>query len=97
METGMRLKLFRVSAGLKQRQVAEALGVTSDFVSMIERGKREPTIQYLKRFARLAKIPTSVLLWDPMETEANGAKVHDLHARVAALMAEYAAFVGIKH
>jgi transcriptional regulator with XRE-family HTH domain len=39
MDTGLRLKLFRVSAGLKQRDIASALGVTPDFVSMIDRGK----------------------------------------------------------
>jgi transcriptional regulator with XRE-family HTH domain len=96
MNIGMRLKLFRVSAALKQRDVADALGVTPDFVSMIERGKRDPTVQYLRKFAKLAKVPTSILLWDPTETEAAGADVRDLHSRVAALMAEYAACMGIK-
>src|SRR5260370_37996759 len=91
----LRLKLFRVSAGLKQREVANAFGLTVNFVSMIERGKREPTLKYLKQFAKLVKISASVLLWDPNEFATQAAEIMDLHSQVAALIAEYAASLGI--
>lgn len=96
MNLALKLKLFRVAAGLKQQDVAEALDVTVNYVSMIERGKREPTLKYLKAFSRLAKVPLAVLLWEPPakgETKADNA---DLYARLSALMAQYANVIGVK-
>lgn len=95
MDLALRIKLFRVSAELKQQEVAEALEVTTNFVSMIERGKREPTLKYLRAFAKLVNVPVSVLLWEPPDkgTKTNGT---DLHARLSALMAQYAKVVGVK-
>lgn len=94
----MRLKLFRVAAGLRQRELAEQLHVTSNFVSMVERGKREPTLKYLQSFAGVVEIPVSVLLWEPHDPNAERKREEqDLHARVAALMAQYAASLGVPH
>ena len=44
----------------------------TNFVSMIERGKREPTLKYLKAFSRLVKIPLAVLLWEPPQEAEPG-------------------------
>ena len=92
----MRIKLFRVAAELKQKDVAEALEVTVNFVSMVERGKREPTLRYLRAFAELANIPASVLLWEPQPTDERESESQVLHSRLAALMAEYAASMNVR-
>lgn len=92
----MRIKLFRVAAELKQKDVAEALEVTVNFVSMVERGKREPTLRYLRAFAELANIPASVLLWEPQPTDEREPESQVLHSRLAALMAEYAASMNVR-
>jgi transcriptional regulator with XRE-family HTH domain len=92
----MRLKLFRVAADLKQQEVSEALGVTTNYVSMIERGKREPTLKYLRAFSRLVKVPLAVLLWEPPEQGRKEGANADLYARLSALMAQYARVVGIQ-
>lgn len=39
VEFGIRLRDFRVAAGLDQKQVAALLGVTSSYVSAMERGR----------------------------------------------------------
>jgi putative transcriptional regulator len=96
VDLALRLKLFRVAADLKQHEVAEELGVTTNFVSMIERGKREPTLKYLRAFARLVKVPPAVLLWEPQEKESGRKADDDLYSRLAALMAQYAKTVGVK-
>jgi transcriptional regulator with XRE-family HTH domain len=96
MDLAMRLKLFRVAAGFKQQDVAEALSVTTNFVSMIERGKREPTLKYLRAFSRLVKIPLAVLLWEPPAKGDAGVDDGDLYARLSALMAQYANVIGVK-
>lgn len=96
MDLALRIKLFRVAAGIKQQDVARALNVTSNFVSMIERGKREPTLKYLRAFARLVKVPPSVLLWEPPEKSRKDVANSDLHLRLSALMAQYANAIGVK-
>ena len=95
MDLALKIKLFRVAAGLKQQDVAEALAVTSNFVSMIERGKREPTLKYLKAFSRLVKVPLAVLLWEPPQEDNGDAANGDLYARLSALMAQYANSIGV--
>lgn len=94
-DLGLKIKLFRVAAGLKQQQVADALSVTTNFVSMIERGKREPTLKYLKAFARLVKVPASVLLWEPPAKDGKNVENGDLYNRLSVLMAQYANSIGV--
>jgi transcriptional regulator with XRE-family HTH domain len=96
VDLALKIKLFRVAAGLKQQDVADGLSVTTNYVSMIERGKREPTLKYLKAFSRLVKVPLAVLLWEPPQDDNNGAAHGDLYARLSALMAQYAGSIGVK-
>ena len=96
MDLALKIKLFRVAAGLKQQDVAEAMSVTTNFVSMIERGKREPTLKYLKAFSRLVKIPLAVLLWEPPQEAGQDVANGDLYARLSALMAQYASSIGVR-
>jgi transcriptional regulator with XRE-family HTH domain len=89
--------LFRVAGGFKQQEVAAKLAVTTNYVSMIERGKREPTLRYLRAFSRLVGIPIGVLLWEPPEKAGKDYENAGLYARLSALMAEYARVMGIKN
>ena len=95
MNIALRLKLFRVAAGLRQREIADTLAVSMNFVSMIERGKRDPTLKYLQQFASATQVPLSVLLWDPSDDPGREREAQELHTRVAALMAEYAGSLGV--
>jgi transcriptional regulator with XRE-family HTH domain len=96
VDLALKIKLFRVAAGMKQQDVAEALSVTTNFVSMIERGKREPTLKYLKQFSQQVKVPLAVLLWEPPENSNKKNENDDLYARLTALMAQYANSIGVK-
>jgi len=48
---GKRLKQLRVLKGLTQEELAEAVGVSTDFISLVERGKRAPSFENLERLA----------------------------------------------
>jgi transcriptional regulator with XRE-family HTH domain len=89
------LKLFRVAAGLTQRSIAERLEVSANFVSMLERGKREPTLRYLQQFAGTVGVSAAVLLWEPSEAAEKRPESADLYLRMAGLMAQYAASMGV--
>jgi transcriptional regulator with XRE-family HTH domain len=50
MHKRRKLILWRIEKDLKQREVAEALGVTSSHYSNIERGIVDPSYELLMRF-----------------------------------------------
>ena len=91
MDIGLRFKLFRVCADLKQREVADALQVSVNYVSMIERGKREPTLKYLREFATVVNVPASLLLWEMKQDESADEGTEKLRRKISALIAEFAA------
>jgi len=48
---GERIRQLRTSKGLTQEELAEAVGVSTDFISLIERGERAPSFENLERLA----------------------------------------------
>ena len=65
---GVKIRHARVKAGLHEKEVAEALGISSDLVSNIELGQYEPSLPQLEVMAFLYNIPLSYF-WseDPIE------------------------------
>lgn len=58
---GTRIKQRRKELGLKQSDLAEAIGVTQSFVSMIENGINIPTIRTLSGIANVLNTTTAIL------------------------------------
>jgi putative transcriptional regulator len=53
----MELKEIRKNKGLKQYEVAKMLGVTKDYISMLERGKRTPSSRLIRKMAEIYNVP----------------------------------------
>ena len=64
METqiGRTIKVLRTALGIKQRELARRLGISANYLSMIEAGKREPTLKLLRAIGSTMQVPVSVLL-----------------------------------
>ena len=58
---GQRLKAIRFARKLSQEQFAELLGISVDFLSLIERGINAPSFENLDAFSAQLKIPLAVL------------------------------------
>jgi transcriptional regulator with XRE-family HTH domain len=58
---GQRLRAIRLARKLSQEQFAELLGISVDFLSLIERGINAPSFENLDAFAAQLKMPLSVL------------------------------------
>jgi transcriptional regulator with XRE-family HTH domain len=93
VDLGHRLKLFRVAAGLKQGEIAKQLDVSNNHVYMVESGKREPSLEFLTKFAKAVKVPLAVLFVDHESGDAKSKKFAD---GVLALMAEFADATGVR-
>jgi len=48
---GKRIRQLRALKGLTQEGLAEAVGVSTDFISLIERGQRAPSFENLEGLA----------------------------------------------
>jgi transcriptional regulator with XRE-family HTH domain len=94
VDLGHRLKLFRVAASLKQPELAKRLGVSANYVYMVESGRREPSREYVQNFSKEVDIPLSVIYLEP--STARNAKSRKLLEKVLALLAEYAQATGVK-
>ena len=63
MDIGQTLKLLRTAAKLKQAALAADLGVTVNYLSLVENGHREPSLTFLKKFAKKLDVPLGYFLW----------------------------------
>ena len=56
------MRLARIAAGISQEELAHRAGIDRTYVSGIERGKRNPTITVVARFAEALGTTTADLL-----------------------------------
>jgi transcriptional regulator with XRE-family HTH domain len=80
---GVRLRTARRSAGLTQRQLAEALGVESITVSRWERGVTTPSLPRLRRIAEITETTVSDLVRTPDAVTAHSAELAALREELA--------------
>ena len=67
MEAGKQIRAWRKQEKLTQHQAAVILGVTGNFVGLLERGERKPSLPMANTLKRLAGIPTEA--WDEPAAE----------------------------
>jgi transcriptional regulator with XRE-family HTH domain len=58
---GQRLREIRISRRMSQERFAEALGISVDFLSLIERGRNAPSFETLDRMAKRLHLSVSDL------------------------------------
>ncbi len=63
MSIGSTLKLLRTASNLKQSSLAKDLDITANYLSLIENGRKEPSLTFLKRFAKEMDTPLGYLIW----------------------------------
>lgn len=53
---GQRIASLRKARKLTQEQMAEALGCSVEFISLVERGVNAPSVAGLEKFAKVLKV-----------------------------------------
>lgn len=69
MEIGHALRVCRSARSFSLAELAERTGLSQSYLSMMESGKREPTLSTLEKVARALTVPTPVLLFIAAEKE----------------------------
>jgi transcriptional regulator with XRE-family HTH domain len=68
MNYGRAVRIARAIAGLEQRDLARLANLDSSHISLIERGKRNPTVATLEKIAKALEIPYHLLTLLAAET-----------------------------
>jgi transcriptional regulator with XRE-family HTH domain len=57
MNYGKAIKIARAAAGLQQKELAELASVDPSHISLIETGKRQPSVGTLEKLSKALRIP----------------------------------------
>lgn len=79
---GVRIKSLRRSKGMSQEYLAEKMGISSKYLSSIERGKENPTLDTFIKLAEVLEIELSEIF----NFSHEGKSVKDLKAFIAGLI-----------
>jgi transcriptional regulator with XRE-family HTH domain len=64
MSVGRTIKNLRNAAGLKQKDLADRLDISPNYLSLVENNKREPSVSFLRNLASEIGIPLGLLFLD---------------------------------
>jgi transcriptional regulator with XRE-family HTH domain len=53
---------LRTRKGLSQKALADDVGISVSYVSMLERGQRSPPLETVEKIARALRVPPAALL-----------------------------------
>lgn len=80
------LRLLRVFHDMKQKELADKLGISKSHISEIENGNRTPSLDVIARYSEVFRIPISSILFfaENIETAQDSSK---LNSRVKSAIA----------
>ncbi len=90
MTLGNAIKLIRTAKGVKQLTLARQLDVSPNYVSLVEKDRREPSVGFLRKVAKELGVPVGLFfLWqdtgDPVLKSRNMVELRDLLTRIQAM------------
>jgi len=63
MNLGKAIKLCRTQKNLKQSELAERAKISVSYLSLLERGKRDPNFSTVEKIATALDVPVSILVF----------------------------------
>jgi len=82
----VKLRNQRRKKGLSQAELARQIGVTPNYISLIEKGKKVPAVKTINKLALALDIPASSLLENDLRKElSNLATQYDVNEMLNAL------------
>jgi transcriptional regulator with XRE-family HTH domain len=79
LRIGQIIKILRAAMGLRQKDLAERVGIQPHYLSLVEAGKREPSLAVLRKIASELDVPVSLLFWEAEQRPESIASEHQEH------------------
>ena len=83
MNLGKAIKLCRTQRGLNQSELANIAGVSVSYLSLLERGKRDPAFSTVEEIANALDIPVSILVFLAANDEEMSGLGHELREKLS--------------
>lgn len=61
---GRTIRVLRAASGISQKDLAERAGIKPNYLSLVESGKREPSVSVLRTISQELHVPMSFLFWE---------------------------------
>jgi transcriptional regulator with XRE-family HTH domain len=77
VDYGKALRIARAASGIQQQELAQRAGLTPSYVSLVEMGKRNPSIGAINKLSRALEVPPhllTLLATEPEDTDLVDAK-----------------------
>lgn len=71
MTIAKNIKKFRKLSNVSQSDLANKIGLTRNYLSLVESGKREPSMGTVKKISKLLKVPISILILETDNSSRN--------------------------
>lgn len=89
MNVGKGIRFVRAASGLRQGEVAQRLGITQNYLSLLENNKAEPSMGLLRKISGVFCVPVAFLVWeDAMPPEGETPEVTEKYERIRNLVHE---------
>jgi len=89
VNVGKGIRFVRVASGLRQGDVAQRLGITQNYLSLIENNKAEPSMSLLRKVSEVFCVPIAFLVWeDAMPPKGETPEVTEKYERIRDLIHE---------
>lgn len=89
-DVGKTIKLLRIAAGLKQKDLADRISVSKNYLSLIENNKREPSLKFLKSLSRELNVPVGFFLLETLEEKYKFSKEQlETYSKIRSLLFQF--------
>lgn len=89
MKIGKTLKLIRILKGLKQKDLADKLGISPNYLSSVENDKREPSFSFIKLVSKELDVPVSFLFLDNIDESSMSEEQKVIYQKLKNLLVEF--------
>lgn len=90
MDFAKALRVSRAACGISQLELAKAAEVSPSYVSLIESGKREPTIASMRKLAKALEVPLDLIMLLAIDaadqSKANGQAISHVAQTLLAML-----------
>ena len=67
LSVGQLIKIARINKKLGQEDLAKKAKVTTNYISLIENNKKDPSLNFLREIAKFLDIPFILLAWEKID------------------------------
>ena len=86
MDIGQTIRMFRTAFKIKQKDFAKQLKISANYLHLVEKGKRDPSLTFLKAVSKELKIPLTFFFLDELDESKLGPSASEIKDKLKAII-----------